>query len=274
MILMAAIEKYQPKHVIALFSGGHDSLVSTHYALQRVPSLKIAHLNTGIGIEATRKFVRETVQGWDKELLEYRADEYVRADGIPDPQIYAEIVKEQGFPGPAMHTTMYNRFKERPLRQLIRELPRSRKDKTLLVTGVRSQESQRRMRHVEPVQIWEGTKIWVAPIWDFSAHDINRYIEKHGLKRNMVSDLLHGSKECLCGAYAHPGELEEIALWFPEDAEKIKRLQIEVRDSGFPWGWEEGPPDWFQKLKAGFRLLPGLDNLAEHQLCGKCRRTN
>lgn len=241
-LLNRAIDNYRPRYVIALFSGGHDSLVSTHLA-STTPGFSFAlHIDTGIGIPQTRAFVEETCARFSIPLRHYKASEYRSPDGQPRPQRYADLVKERGFPGPAMHTKMYNRLKERPLRQMLRELDRLRTDKVLLVTGVRAEESARRRRNVEPLQVWEGTKIWVAPIWNFSKLHINNYIANEKLNRNLVVDLLHKSGECLCGAFAHPGEKEEIRLWFPEIAGHLDTLEEEVRGCGFNWGWGERPP--------------------------------
>jgi hypothetical protein len=51
------------------------------------------------------------------------------------------------------------------------------------------------------------------------------------------------SGECLCGAFAHKGEREEIRFFFPEVIEKIETLEKEVRELGkikeerCNWGW-------------------------------------
>ena len=219
------------------------------------------HLNTGIGIEQTRDFVRDTTKSWGVELREYKASEYIQADGKPAPQKYSEMVMEYGFPGPAMHTKMYIRLKERPLRKAIRDLDRDRKDKTLLVTGVRSEESIRRTAHVEPVQIWEGTKIWAAPIWDFTKNDVEDYIDEYGLERNLVVANMHMSGECLCGAFAKPDEIEEIRFWYPETAAYIERLQDEAETAGVPAVWGVSPP---KKAKVE------EPSVAEGLLCSSC----
>ncbi len=241
-LLRSAIHRFRPRHVVALFSGGHDSLVATHIASSTKQFRFALHINTGIGIPATRDFVLNTCARLLIPLREYRASDYRTPKGDPRPQRYADLVKERGFPGPAMHTKMYNRLKERPLRQMFRDLDRLPKDKVLLVTGVRSKESLRRLRHVEPLQMWEGTKVWVAPLWRFSKEHINEYVEREKLPRNLVVDLLHKSGECLCGAFAHPGEKEEIRFWFPEVARRLDLLEEEVRACGFEWGWGQRPP--------------------------------
>lgn len=270
-ILDEAIQEYDPKYVIGMFSGGHDSLVATHIAKQHPRFSFALHINTGIGIEETRVFVRETCKEWGIELREYKAAETLSAKGKPDPQVFEDIVTEYGFPDAGAHDKMYIRLKERPLRQAIRELERTRKNKTMLVTGVRSQESVRRTRHVEPTQIWEGTKIWVAPIWQFSKFDVNSYIRTHELRKNPVVEHLHMSGECLCGAYAHKGEKEEIRIFYPKVARMLDLLEVKVREAGFPWGWEDAIPNWWKLYKQGQQFLPDLDLTELSQmLCSGC----
>lgn len=64
---------------------------------------------------------------------------------------------------------------------------------------------------------------------------------------NPVSEKLHMSGECLCGAFAKPDELEEIRFWFPEVAAEIDRLEAEVAAAGHRepfcrWGHGQGKP--------------------------------
>src|SRR5262245_60108458 len=103
-ILAEAAERYGPVKVFALFSCGRESLCSAHLASTTPPFNSCVHINTGIGIEQTREFVRATCakHGWP--LLEYHS-----------PVSYEEIVLRWGFPGPAGHTLVYNRLKERCL---------------------------------------------------------------------------------------------------------------------------------------------------------------
>lgn len=82
-----------------------------------------------------------------------------------------------------------------------------------------------------------------------TAIDCSEYMERHQIPRNPVKDLIHMSGECLCGAFAHKGELAEIELWYPDTAAEIRRIEARVREAGFPWGWEEQPPQWWTDRK-------------------------
>lgn len=224
--------------VVALFSGGNDSTTLAH--LFRNRATHAAHANTGIGIEQTRQYVRDTCQQWGLPLLEKH----------PGPgNSYRELVLDQGFPGPGHHWKMYQRLKERALREVKRELITNPwRERVIFLAGRRSSESQRRQKLAlkDPIER-EGSIIWVSPIVDWTKEDLNTYrMLFPDVPRNEVSDILHMSGECLCGAFAHPGELDEIGEWFPHVAEEIRELERDVEASGkhpaerCRWGWGAG----------------------------------
>ena len=202
-----------------LFSGGNDSTVLAHLMLSR--ATHAVHCNTTIGIEQTRQFVRDTCKGWGLPLIEEVA-----------PVPYRELVLDQGFPGPAHHFKMYQRLKERGLRQARNKLVSNpRQERVLFLAGRRRAESARRAGIPEAERT--GSIIWASPLTRWHKPDMNTYRAMQGdVPRNEVSDLLHMSGECLCGSFAHPGELEEIREWFPEVAAEIEDLQNEVRATG------------------------------------------
>src|SRR5438132_972012 len=141
-----AVELHRPVAVFGLFSGGHDSL-SAMYATRETGAMSsIVHINTGIGVPATREFVRDTSSRLGNEL---KAAENTNAKGEPDPQLYRNFVLKYGFPGPHGHNMMYARLKERALARLARMFGattrKTDKRRIMLVAGCRSQESVRRM---------------------------------------------------------------------------------------------------------------------------------
>ena len=240
--LDAVIQEHKPIAVFGLFSGGHDSFSATYVASQHPAFTAAVHINTGIGVAATREYVRQTCadRGW--KLLEYAAAENVNAKGESDPQIYAELVRKEGFPGPHGHGMMYARLKERQLRRLQRDFGasgrRGKERRVLYVSGCRSQESERRMANTDELQI-DGPRIWAAPIHDWSKLDTTNCLEFADQPRNPVVDAIHKSGECLCGAFAKKGELEELAFWpITRDAYlEIKVLECEVAPiHGRGWG--------------------------------------
>ncbi len=217
--------------ICLLFSGGNDSTTLLHIFRDIAPHA--VHANTGIGIEQTRQFVRDTCASWNLPLLEVH----------PGPgNTYEELVLTQGFPGPAHHWKMYQRLKERGLRVARRQLVKNpRRERVLFIAGRRRQESDRRKDI--PAMEREGSVVWVSPLVDWTKEDLNTYRALWNVPRNEVSDLLHMSGECLCGAFAKAEELEEIEMWFPEAVDHIR--QLEARVTANPaidrqrcqWGW-------------------------------------
>lgn len=217
-----------------LYSGGNDSTVLAHLMRDRVDFA--VHANTTIGIEDTRQFVRDTCQQWGLELIERTA-----------PVPYRELVLERGFPGPAMHFKMYQRLKERVLDAVRNELiTNSRTQRVLFIAGRRRAESRRRINI--PLHEKDGSAIWASPLAMWTKLDMNTYRLMAGdVPINPVSEKLHMSGECLCGAFAKTNELEEIRFWFPAMAEEIDQLEQEVRAAGIKepfcrWGHGQGKP--------------------------------
>ncbi len=226
---------YKPRACFVGFSGGDDSLATTHYIMRAVPNCTVLHINTGIGIEATRKFVRETCwqQGWP--YLEVRAKEDCGQD-------YEQIVKKWGFPGPSRHQQMYIQLKERCIEHVTRTHKKLHKDKIAFMTGVRKDESTRRMRYTGREITFRGAQLWVNPLYHYTKSNFMEYIKLHKLRRNPDSEVLGMSGECLCGAFAHAGEKALIRIVCPATADRITRLEAEVKALGFNWGWEDRPP--------------------------------
>lgn len=243
--------------IVLLFSGGNDSTTLAH--LFRNRATHAAHANTGIGIEQTRQYVRDTCAsaGWRLPLMERHprpGETYedlvlgrvraknprTRPDGRPYPG---------GFPGPAMHFFVYQRLKERALEQVRRELvDNPRRHRVIFLAGRRADESGRRkgLALKDPIER-RGSTVWVSPLVSWTKADLNAYRRIHpDVPENEVSGLLHMSGECLCGAFAHPGELDEIEYWFPKDAAGIRKLEKQALEAEVAppercrWGWGAG----------------------------------
>jgi 3'-phosphoadenosine 5'-phosphosulfate sulfotransferase (PAPS reductase)/FAD synthetase len=222
-----------------LFSGGNDSTVLAH--LMRERATHAIHANTTIGIEATRVFVRNTCEEWGLPLVEERGPDTYRdlVLGLVTTKA-GERVWPGGFPGPGAHGLMYQRLKERALDKARHTIgiANSRKNAALFLAGRRREESKR--REDVPLHEPDGSVIWASPLAMWTKADLTTYRLMAGdVPTNEVSDLIHMSGECLCGAFAHPGELEEIRFWYPEVAAEIDALEAEVRAAGITSGPRE-----------------------------------
>jgi len=222
---------------VVLFSGGNDSTTLAH--LFRESADYAAHANTTIGIEQTRDFVRNTCEEWGLPLIERKPPR--------ETDHYRALVLDQGFPGPAMHFKMFQRLKERALRQIQRELVSNpRRERVVFLAGRRRTESKRRASVPEMER--RGSAVWVSPLVNWTKSDLNTYRLMAGdVPRNLASDLIHMSGECLCGSFAAPGERAELDYWFPVAMEEIRELEALLADrSDIPehrktWGWGADP---------------------------------
>lgn len=105
-ILENAIAEYKPAKVFAMFSGGHDSLCCSHLASRASRFDGCVHVNTQVGVEETRDFVRATCKehGWPlREMLPPQPpfrDKHGKPWGVKGETAYEAICKRWGFPGP------------------------------------------------------------------------------------------------------------------------------------------------------------------------------
>jgi 3'-phosphoadenosine 5'-phosphosulfate sulfotransferase (PAPS reductase)/FAD synthetase len=229
-------EGKQVAAVVLLFSGGNDSTVLAH--LLRKRATHAAHANTTIGIEQTRQFVRDTCAAWGLPLIERTPPN--------ERDHYRSLVLAQGFPGPAMHFKMFQRLKERALRQVVRELnPTPRSRRVVFVAGRRRTESERRASVPEMER--RDSVVWVSPLVNWTKADLNTYRLHYDVPVNVVSDKIHMSGECLCGSFAAPGERDEITYWFPLAFAEVTELEVLIADrDDIPehrkaWGWGADP---------------------------------
>lgn len=199
----------------ALFSGGHDSLVSTDKSMTAGYTDTVLHIDTGIGIPKTREYVERVceAQEWPLEVVSSDFE-------------YEEIIREYGFPGPGVHIIMYSKLKERALRKVARR----HDEKPHFYTGVRKAESERRFRNLNDSVSEASQWVWHAPILHHAQSDVDDWIDAHNLPRSPVKETFHHSGECLCGAFGNRAEeLVLLEAHYPETAERIKELESELR---------------------------------------------
>lgn len=275
-VIDRAVKQYNPIAVVGMMSGGDDSLPACYIASLHHAFSGMLHINTGIGIEQTREHVRRLCADRKWKLWEYKAEENTKADGSPDPMIYRDLCLMNGFPGPFQHGKMYSKLKERQIARFLRDVRSDRGvGKILLVNGARSKESMRRKRNVVKEIDRRGGSVWVNVILGWDREDCGWARIYAELPRNPVAEHLGMSGECLCGAFAKPGELDRIGFWYPDFKRKILALQDEVKAAGMPWGWEDpGPQEWYTRAMGGQCFLDmDMETPAHLQyLCTSCNK--
>lgn len=243
-IIGEALSRYKPVQVALLFSGGHDSLVSTHISAGILSAFHVPfvvyHGDTTIGIPETQNYVKLVCaeMGWRLVIRKPPNEE----------DHYENIVRNHGFPGPnkKAHQLMYRRLKERALRHWVTHEVKSKpkaREHVLLLTGVRKTESLIRMGYTETTTK-DDSRIWGNPIFYFTKERCESYMKTHALPRNPVKDKICVSGECLCGAFAGREELAEIKTHYPHVFERIQKLTAIAKSNGFPWEWTQGPSEW------------------------------
>ncbi len=210
---------------VALVSGGMDSTVAAAVAAEEVNLDIMAYLATGTGVTENEEYTRELAR-----------DLGVQPWTLGTHESYEETVKEHGFPGPSRHGMMYIKLKERQ----IQKLAKLAGDRELVLwTGVRSDESQRRMKNVEGVQ--EGRRwTWVAPIHDWTKEDCREFLDERDLPENDLWDTLGRSGDCFCGCFGSPEEkLDLEAAGEGDHADWLRNLESEVEtgDKTETWAW-------------------------------------
>ena len=251
---LAAKDGHRIVRRFVLFSGGNDSTSLVWAVHHRVD--EIVHIDTTIGIPETQDHVRRVADQVGLPLTIIRP-----------PYTYEQLVTGtapmkkdptravfSGFPGPAAHHIMFAWLKERALRTVQRaHVQNPRKERIIYVAGTRRAESARRARNVQEYDR-VGSVMWVSPISNWSTRALNDYLTAYEVPRNPVSDLIHMSGECLCGAYAHRDELEELRFWFPDVAARIDDLEAKVAGAGIKrckWGNGGRPPTEAELAKIG-----------------------
>ncbi len=283
-ITLEAMDQFKPIAIIAAYSGGNDSIVSTHFAVTEFKA-SVVHCNTGIGIKKTTDHVRSTCLRFGWNLTEEVAipegrpapltDDKLPSGGWVDGETaYEEFVLNFGFAGPGQHHRMYQRLKERSIQRHLRKIKQGtpRGTKVVIISGIRGDESSVRAGYKRAIQK-NGAEIWVNPFYWQTATDFEIYRQEFGLPRNPVKDQVGISGECLCGAYSS-GESERAAIRTvePETADYIDRLEVKVRSRGFPWGWGCKPPKWYRDSKRGQGFLFDSHDKSFAPMCVGCTR--
>jgi 3'-phosphoadenosine 5'-phosphosulfate sulfotransferase (PAPS reductase)/FAD synthetase len=229
-IIAKAKERCKPTLTLAMFSGGNDSTTMLRLVKDQIDAA--VHIRTGIGIESTFDHVRRVCQAWKIKLIVLETD----------PKVFRSIVLDlpgkspcRGFPGPGMHFVPYNRLKQHRIGNLQRDYSK-RGEQLLLVSGVRYHESKRRKMNVASVDYQKDQSLnrikWCNPIRKFDSRDMANLRQELETPQCEAAGLIHKSGECLCGAFAKPGELEELEYWFPDVGKYIRDLEREAVAAG------------------------------------------
>ena len=248
-IIERAIMIYQPYAIVAMISGGKDSLCAFHVAKKMgIFITHICHGVTGTGIEDTTMFVRGMAAGENIIYEEARAG-----------KDYEDYVLRKGFFGIGRyaHTFSYHILKSKPFRGVITKIRGTgigtKKRKILLLNGARAEESAAREGNPITGKIIreDGGNIWVNIIHNWRKIDRDAFLEQEEIEVNPVTKILCRSGECMCGTMQSRAEREEASFYYPQWGKWINDLEVIVRkEFGYGWG-EDLPPGWIRPNPVG-----------------------
>lgn len=204
------------------FSGGDDSLVLTHFVMSRGWADFVAYFDTTSGIAENLQYVRDTCEkyGWPLVVVQ-------------SPMPLETFAMRYGFCGPSGHKWAFNYFKGRQIRHIAKQTDHSVK----FFSGVRKDESDRRLRNVSAEVQYEDNSTgnfegwWVSPLMDWTDEEVDEYRERYDLPDNPVARRIHRSGDCYCLAYGHRDEeLLFLEAEFPRHAQWIKNVETRVME--------------------------------------------
>jgi len=223
------VKEYCIKSLVCCFSGGKDSLVTTHYVLN-MPSIKdnndidkyVVYVDTGAMLPTTTPYVEEVCRqfGWNLTIL--HGDFFNKA-------------KDWGMP------TIKRRWCcwECKLKQ-IANFSKNLKPQRAEVTGLRRDESIRR-RNLPELYYLRKSHVWkYAPIIEWCEEMVNAYIRRHKLP--MPPHYRLGINEtCQCGCFSSKKQMMILKAEFPELFQKFLELEASFKSQGAAFFFQGKP---------------------------------
>lgn len=242
-VVAQARAEHKPVRTICLFSGGHDSTVLAHRMRDHYDEL--AFVDTGTALPGVLEFVVAYANELGKSVRIMWSGTDAYRTLVVGGEWRGRTWTPQGFPGPAAHNVAYQRLKQYAIEELVRTVKAAYGDgdrmaRVMLLTGTRRGESARRARTQTAPHRRVKAQVWVNPLIDWTNEQMRAYRVEHGLPESDVAALLHRSGECNCGAFAAPGEREDLQQLYPEwFAATITPLEQRAAELGLPgcvWG--------------------------------------
>jgi len=211
-----AVKKFEIDAIYGLFSGGDDSICSTHLASLYAPQTSV--FKGCIHAETRTGPISKMSSDWVKQFC---AEQGWHVNSKTPATTYLMMIAEHGFPGPSSHQYMYRYLKERVFAHAKKEEKARLKLKHIaFVTGMRRSESTNRANTPFYEQI--KSDYFISPIADWSEQDCLDYIAYMGLERNPVKMNTGISGECKCGSHASPSERAIDFELYPTQREWVK----------------------------------------------------
>lgn len=231
-ILTRAIDEWEPRAIVALFSGGYDSAIVTHLShsldTHGLP-IHVWSIDTKMAADGWHDYVWSVADmfGWD----------FVIYDNEKGFQQFFTLVAHIGCPwSRKLHTNVYQKLKERGIDAIHMLYKEKVSDKTLFISGMRRAESDFRKSAPEAARVGHSNKIFVAPIVHWSNEECDLYRVENGLPDNPFYGTVKGSGDCQCN-WGDFIDMDTLRKYSPELAAGnvaiIDRLSKDLH--GFGW---------------------------------------
>ena len=186
----------------------------------------------------------------------------------PNPDFYYENCREYGFPHTKqMHgTVIYRNLKERTLDAVRRAHKSGARDRCMLVSGMRREESAERAN--TPEWLEDGAGLWVSPLVDWTEVDVWEHRTALSFEPNPFYETVGGSGDCQCN-WGQFVDLPTLEKYSPNLAAKIAPLHeycLQVHG----YGYGEKPSKGLLAERAGQMTLEGVEPIVN--LCATCSR--
>jgi 3'-phosphoadenosine 5'-phosphosulfate sulfotransferase (PAPS reductase)/FAD synthetase len=258
-------KEFSNKKYWTLFSGGKDSSCVAYRLTELGKFEGVVTFDTGISIPGYIEWIKETCK---KRKWKLHIEKGGFITGNEKVQCYEDFVKEYGFPRPRSHTWIMATLKERAFVKFktkhssVDPTNKRKRIRPFIASGVRKKESKQRMKNVKgEYGVFGGCKIW-NPIYEWTNEQVWKYVRKYNIEISPAYETLHISGDCLCGAYAHTKEMNAISIFYPEVAERLEKLELEIKDDKRikckTWG-----VDNFSSFSIKYMKLDSI-------LCGEC----
>lgn len=266
-ILDEAIETWEPRAIVSLYSGGYDSLVATHL-LHTLNThgldINVWSIDTNLAADGWVEYVKKVAfdLGWQHQI-------YNNAKGFNQ---FVTSVIHQGCPkSRKMHTFVYQKLKERAIDAIHMYYKVNRSNKTLFISGMRRAESEYRANSDEYFRVGSSNKIFCAPIVYWGNKDCDLYRIENDLPDNPFYDTVKGSGDCQCN-WGDFITLEILKRYSPElaagNVAMLDRLSKDLHGFG-----------WHSKDVVGQDMLIEYDDIEDEVslttpfLCQDCSRS-
>lgn len=255
------------ERILVAFSGGNDSRGLAHVAKQLFAKspfvVELAAIKTGLQVD-----------GWEQSIIDYAS-----LIGLPvsfwegeGREFYEQRVKEYGFPGNANHSIVQTRLKGRAYDKMYKAV-RTDTEKPMadagvavwILSGIRKNESQKRMRLTSPYSYRGGVQ-FINPLFYWSNAQVIDYLIDNDLP---LSPFEQG--DCKCGASSKYPEHEWESIK-NESPQLFAYLQSLENPLPWPWGcFDKSAHSILKQVEAGQAWLDD-GSIAAFPTCLNCTR--